>query len=548
MSEETKTMETHAVTSRPVAFFLALFFGPFGVSEFYLRREPAGVLFLMITAVCALAGFFPQKVPFLTEAQALPGAAAVVGFIWILAVIRAFLPPGASKGDTAAAPAEEKDRTPQSAVEFQPDALEIKNSRLPLAIRLCVWVPFVVVVAAIVWASVAEVDVVVQAHGKVITDKQMIVLKPYDRVFVKAVKVKLGDIVEKDQVLIEFNPELYHADRDRLLNDVMTSEAQYARFRAEFLNEEYKPSPQPSKYEKEQLAIFRQRQEYFNARIKASDASIRYYEEAERTKLVSLNSMKEQLKRIRELCDQYEKLQKSNAVSWRDYTDIVVKRLDMEGNVATAEQSLQELHSQRESAVASKDAFIQEWRNTISENMVSTQSRLKTAQSELKQTEQLCKYTEIRSPCRAVVHELASFSENSGVREAEALITLIPIDDVMIEAEVRPMDIAKVHVGSSARIKLDAYPFQKYDTLDGVVIDISENTIMKEQRPLDPESSGAYYRTRISYSGKLKNQPEKFRMIPGMEAQVEIKAGRRRIITYVTYPLIKALDTTAREP
>ena len=219
MSEETKTMKTHTVKSSLTAFFLALFFGPSGVSEFYLRRGAAGSLFLIVSAFCFLAVRFPQEVPFLKEPKVLPVAAAVVGFIWILAVIRAFQPAGAAT-ESAAAPAEEKDRTPQSAVEFQPDALEIKNSRLPLAIRLCVWVPFVVVIAAIVWSSIAEVDVVVQAHGKVITDKQMIVLKPYDRVFVKSVKVKLGDIVEKDQVLIEFNPEIYHADRDRLLNDV----------------------------------------------------------------------------------------------------------------------------------------------------------------------------------------------------------------------------------------------------------------------------------------------------------------------------------------
>jgi len=551
--------------SRAAAFFLALFFGPLGISEFYMRRKFWGLFFLIVSIVFSISlfrsmpencfaawrGMTPAEIRasllLLTRSTNVLVCCIGIGIVWISALIRAFRPAGAAAA-LSAKTQEEKDRTPDKVIEFQPDALEIKNSRLPLAVRLCVWVPFVVIVAAIVWASVAEVDVVVSARGKVITDKPTIVLKPYDRVFVRAVKVKVGDLVEKDQILIEFNPEIYLADRDRLINDVRTCEAQYARFQAEFQGKEYVLPEHPSKYEREQYAIFKQRKEYYNARIKSSDASIQYYLEAEKTKRISLASMKDQLKLIQKLCGQYEGLQKKQAVSWRDYTDIVVKRLEMEGNVATAEQSLQELHNQRESAVAGKEAFIQEWRNTISENMVSTQSKLKTAQSELKQAEQLCGYTELRSPCRAVVHELASFSENSGVREAEALITLIPIDNVMIEAEVRPMDIAKVHVGSEARIKLDAYPFQKYDTLDGVVIDISENTIQKDQRSLDPEASSTYYRTRIAYSGTLKHQPDRFRMIPGMEVQVEIRAGRRRIITYVTYPLIKALDTTAREP
>ena len=109
--------------------------------------------------------------------------------------------------------------------------------------------------------------------------------------------------------------------------------------------------------------------------------------------------------------------------------------------------------------------------------------------------------------------------------------------------------IAELEKEQAARIKLDAYPFQKYDTMSGEVVGISENTIQKDQRSLDPEASMTYYRTRLSYDSSTMNHlPENFRLIPGMEVQVEIMTGRRKIITYVTYPLIKALDTAIREP
>ena len=85
--------------------------------------------------------------------------------------------------------------------------------------------------------------------------------------------------------------------------------------------------------------------------------------------------------------------------------------------------------------------------------------------------------------------------------------------------------------------------------MSGEVVGISENTIQKDQRSLDPEASMTYYRTRLSYDSSTMNHlPENFRLIPGMEVQVEIMTGRRKIITYVTYPLIKALDTAIREP
>lgn len=532
--------------SRGAAVFFALFFGPLGISEAYLGRKKSAVTVLLLTIAAVAAAWYFKVITLDYKAIDLTskwfqlfviGMGAIWAYTFLCSMIATLNPVVG-------------DQTPAEAVEFQPDALEIKNSKLPVIIRLCVWIPAVVVLIGIVWASLCEVDIVVSARGKIITGQPTIVLKPYDRVFVKDVKVSVGDIVEKDQVLIEFEPKIYDADAARLENDRDTFKAQYERFSAEFEGKKYVLPPDATVYDKEQLEIYKQRQEYYNARIQSFDASIRYYNEAKKTKEVTLNSMREQYKVFKELCDQYERLQKSNAASWREYAQMTISRLEMEGNIAALLQSIQELKNQTEATVAQKEAFVQEWRNTISENMVTAKSKLKTADSQLLQVNQLRMYTELKAPCRAVVHEVAAFSENSGVREAEALITLIPIDgDLFVEAEVRPMDIARVRLGSEARIKLDAYPFQKYDTMSGEVVGISENTIQKDQRSLDPETSMTYYRTRLSYDSSTMNHlPENFRLIPGMEVQVEIMTGRRKIITYVTYPLIKALDTAIREP
>ena len=532
--------------SRGAAVFFALFFGPLGISEAYLGRKKSAVTVLLLTIAAVAAAWYFKVITLDYKAIDLTskwfqlfviGMGAIWAYTFLCSMIATLNPVVG-------------DQTPAEAVEFQPDALEIKNSKLPVIIRLCVWIPAVVVLIGIVWASLCEVDIVVSARGKIITGQPTIVLKPYDRVFVKDVKVSVGDIVEKDQVLIEFEPKIYDADAARLENDRDTFKAQYERFSAEFEGKKYVLPPDATVYDKEQLEIYKQRQEYYNARIQSFDASIRYYNEAKKTKEVTLNSMREQYKVFKELCDQYERLQKSNAASWREYAQMTISRLEMEGNIAALLQSIQELKNQTEATVAQKEAFVQEWRNTISENMVTAKSKLKTADSQLLQVNQLRMYTELKASCRAVVHEVAAFSENSGVREAEALITLIPIDgDLFVEAEVRPMDIARVRLGSEARIKLDAYPFQKYDTMSGEVVGISENTIQKDQRSLDPEASMTYYRTRLSYDSSTMNHlPENFRLIPGMEVQVEIMTGRRKIITYVTYPLIKALDTAIREP
>lgn len=535
-----------AMRSRAAALFFALILGPLGVSELYLRKKTSALVVFLLSVVSVAVAWYFQVISLDYKSidlasKAFYAFAFVFGATWVYAFLSAIISP---------VEAVVEDQTPSNAVEFQPDALEIKNSKLPVIIRLCVWIPVVIVIAAIFWASVCEVDIVVSARGKIITAQPTIVLKPYDRVFVKDIKVKVGDVVEKDQVLIEFEPKIYDADAARLENDRDTFKAQFERFSAEFEDQPYTLPKNATVYDEEQMEIYKQRQEYFKARMHSFDSSIRYYKEAEKTKEVSLESMREQYKVLKDLCAQYERLQQRNAASWQEYAQMTINRLEMEGNIDALQQSIQELKNQTEATVAQKDAFIQEWRNTISENMVVAKSKLKTAESQLMQTNQLREYTELKSPCRAVVHEVAAFSKNSGVREAEALITLIPIDgDLFVEAEVRPMDIARVREDMNARIKLDAYPFQKYDTMSGKVVGISENTIQKDQRSLDPEASMTYYRTRLSYDySTMSHLPENFRLIPGMEVQVEIMTGRRKIITYVTYPLIKALDTAIREP
>ena len=107
-----------------------------------------------------------------------------------------------------------KDNTPQNIVEFQPDALEIRNERLSPFIRFCVWLPFIIVLLAIIWGIIAKVDVVVQGGGKLVTNESTIVMKPLERSVIKKINVKIGDIVKKDQILITFDPTINKAEAD----------------------------------------------------------------------------------------------------------------------------------------------------------------------------------------------------------------------------------------------------------------------------------------------------------------------------------------------
>ena len=119
----------------------------------------------------------------------------------------------------------DNEKVPAEIIEFQPDAQEIQNSRLPWLINLCVWIPLLALILGVTWASIARVDVVIQGHGKLVTDQPTIVMKPLERSVIKKVNVRIGDTVKKDDILITFDPTINNAEAERLRNEILALDA-----------------------------------------------------------------------------------------------------------------------------------------------------------------------------------------------------------------------------------------------------------------------------------------------------------------------------------
>ncbi len=449
-----------------------------------------------------------------------------------------------------------KQQITEEAIAFLPDAIEIKNEKLPPWARYSVIFSLIFFLGAILWASLGQVDVVVKANGKLTSDKLNIVMKPRESSIIKKIKVRIGDMVEKDQLLVTFDPTINTADVERIRREIDVLEAKYNRFMAEFSGKKYQPE-KLNPITREQQAIFKQRSDYYESKIRYYDEALKQLAASQKSKEDSYKNQVERLETVRKLEKMYEDLRGKQATTLKELWSVQITRIEMEGNLDTLRNSLIELSHQKESIISSKESFIHEWQNSISENLVSIGRELDSNRKEFAQAKTMLSFVELRSPCRAIVHEIAPFPEGSAVGEAEALLTLIPIDGNMeIEASVEPRDIGKVFPGSDVRVKLSAWPFQKHGTISGKVRNISEDTISRSGAAggIDPATgeprSTTFYRARISIDGtdSLRNLPEKFRLVPGMEVEAEIKTGRRRIINYIIYPLIKALDETAREP
>lgn len=432
------------------------------------------------------------------------------------------------------------------AIEFQSDALELSESRLPFFARSGIWMILLFFAAALIWSAACKVDVIVEAEGKLISSEPSVVMKPLERTVVKEINVKVGEIVKKGQTLITFDPAFSKADEERLNEQYNSLNAQFLRLKTEAIGEHYAGIPGSSDDEKWQKAILDKRRKFYDEKIHYYAQNIKRIEAAINTTNESFKNQQSRLETLMRIEKMFLELQDKKAVSLKQCLETQISRIQMEGDVEILKNKLLELSHERLSEIANKNSFIEEWDKKVSEEMVEVEREMTSVKKQLDKARQLSSYVYIQAPCDAVVHEIAAFPKGSAVREAEPLITLIPVN-TRIEAEVNilPKDIGKIRPGDLARIKLSAFPFQEYGTLSGKLYYISRDTFQEQGAMGQKQSS---YRGRLLISGKLERIPDNFTLIPGMELKAELKVGKRRIIKYLIDPLIKALDESIREP
>lgn len=433
------------------------------------------------------------------------------------------------------------------AIEFQPDSLEIAGQPLPWWCRHGIWLCIFFFAMAVAWACICKVDVIVQTEGKIVTDTPSIVLKPLERAVIKNINVKVGQIVKKDDILISFDPVVNKAEVDRLAAEIDILAPQFARLHAEFNSQEYAPSGRISESAQWQKKIFQQRKTFRAEKMNYFEHAVKQLEASISTAQAGLKKQAERLEAVKKIERMFEDLLAKNAASIKERLEISISRMQLEAEVEGLCNSIVEKQHSLQSLISNKNSYASEWNSSISDQMVKIQRELFNIRKQYEKAEQINSYVCMRSPAEAKVHEIAAFSVMSAVREAEPLVTLVPLDGkIELELEINPKDIGKVKPGAPVRIKLNAFPFQKHGTLNGIVRTISEDTFSRGRET--PGMNVTYYRARVTVDGKLENTGDNFRLIPGMEAQGEIKVGRRRIIEYIIHPLIKTLDEAIREP
>jgi hemolysin D len=441
-------------------------------------------------------------------------------------------------------------RRSQAVTEFQSDAIEVENRTPPFIARATLYCILALIAVAVTWASVSQVDMIVTAPGKLITTRPNLVVQPLETSVIREIHVKVGDRVNKGDLLATLDPTFSQADLDQLRNRVAAFDAAINRLRAELDGVDFAASDNAGADDILQRKVFLQRKssyaaqiQNYDAQIASAQANLKTAHDEEAVLIQRLETMKS-IEVMRGTLAEREVGSKLNLLLSRD------ARLEVESNLARVRGNIADSAHRVDKSRADQKVFAEDFRKTAYQDLVETLAKRDSAAEDLKKVELRRQMIVLRAPADAVVLEIGSRTTGSVVKEAETLFALVP-SDVPLQAEVNieGRDIGRVSAGLPVRIKFEAFPFQKYGTGTGVVRVVSQDSFSP-----DPKAEGAghskapYYRVLVDLlDTNLRLPQERVQLIPGMAVTAELKVGRHSVMSYFLYPLLRGLDESIRE-
>lgn len=361
----------------------------------------------------------------------------------------------------------------------------------------------VFLVVFVIWAYNSPLEEVSRGQGNVIPSSREQVIQSLDPGIITEMKVKEGDVVEKGQVLLKLDDTRSSAVLRESEAKVANLEAMVARLRAEAYGT--------------QLTFPKGISEELVKREQAAYAARR----------------RSVIEAVRDLANSKASLDREISITAPMVKQGVVSEVEL-------------LRMQRQS----HDLALQmaERRNKYAEEannqLVQSESELAQAKENMAMRADPVDRSLVRAPMRGIVKDIKINTVGGVVNAGQDIMTIVPLDDkLLVEAYINPRDVAFIHPGLPAVVKISAYDYAIYGGLDGKVTLISPDTISNQARTdqlkLDPNQ--VYYRILVQTDGNsLKDKNGKaMPIIPGMIATVDVKTGEKTVFQYLIKPITR---------
>lgn len=436
----------------------------------------------------------------------------------------------------------------QTALEFLPDADEIERRPLPRMARITLHVLGLALAAFIIWATFAETDLIVTARGRLVTPLPNVVVQPLDTSIIQSIEVRPGQIVKKGERLATLDPTFTEADESQLRSRLHSLDTQLRRLEYELTGKTSKLTGADDSDTRLQIRLAEERRASFNAQSRRLDEVIARIKAAMETNRSEQLALASRVTILRENAAIQERLVAQQYAIRSRMLDAQDRLIEAERNQQTSLNRAQELRKELAAAEAEKLAFETGWRQKIMEELLTASRERDSVNEQLLKADKRNQLVTLTSPVDAVVLEIAKLSPGSVARATEPVFTLVPLtSELEAEIKIDAVDVGYIKIGDEARIKLDAYPYQKHGGLNGELRTLSEDAFRRESDA--SATMEAFYTARVRLkTTRLRTMPEHARLLPGMTLSAEILVGRRSVGSYLIWPLIRALDESIREP
>jgi membrane fusion protein, adhesin transport system len=396
------------------------------------------------------------------------------------------------------------------------------------------------------WASWATLDEVTRGEGRVIPSSQIQVVQNQEGGIVSQILVREGEIVERGQVLLQI-------DNIRAASDLRENRKRWlalvgalARLRAEVEDSAITFDPQVVT---EAGEVVRNEHDLYDARQQAlrSELAILTSQATQREQ-----ELAELLRRLAQLEGSYglaleeleitEPLAARRVVSKIDLLRLKRQVNDLEGELETTRLGIERVRSASQEAQSRIEEKTLSFRAEAQRELNVVQAEAAALEEKIAADTDRVGRTEVRSPVRGTIKQLFVNTLGGVVQPGEDLAEIVPLEDtLLVEAKVRPADIAFLRPGLPATVKVTAYDYAIYGGLDAVVEDISADTITDEK-------GERFYRVRVrTTEGTLDKAGTPLPIIPGMTTQIDILTGEKTVMDYLLKPILRARQNALRE-
>ncbi len=413
--------------------------------------------------------------------------------------------------------------------EFKPLLSEIEESPVSPLGRFTFWTVVSLIIITILWLIIGKIDIVITARGIVIPDGEAKIIQPLETGVIKEILVKEGDFVRKDQLLVLIDTMTTDAQLKTVKENLETSKEEAKRLEAQGLEQKFNSKDEVQKN------LYNESLKALNSLIGAKNQEIKQIERQIDSNLAQKRDYENQLQSS---VDREKRLEGiKDIVAYNDIKEAQDRTIALRESVNRTEAEIKRLQAQKRQIQNEIAQLKADFKAQKLETLIENNKKIKELEASKEQIEFSNINQRITAPVDGYVDKLMVHTIGGVVTPAQELIALTPADiPLLIKATVLNKDIGFIKPDMPVSIKIDTYDFQKYGLLHGKVKSISQNSIENEEL-------GPVYEIYITLDkNTLIIDGKEQKISTGMTLNAEIEIGKRRIIEFFIYPLIKYMD------